>query len=63
MLELDDDEDRDDCLVMNGLANMRKVGMCSLLRDSQTTGRELEKEKVGINDSAYLFNRKLIFYS
>uniref|UniRef100_H2RM64 E3 ubiquitin-protein ligase CBL n=1 Tax=Takifugu rubripes TaxID=31033 RepID=H2RM64_TAKRU len=24
MLELDDDEDRDDCLVMNGLANMRK---------------------------------------
>lgn len=25
MLELDDDEDRDDCLVMNGLANMRKV--------------------------------------
>lgn len=26
MLELDEDEDRDDCLVMNGLANMRKVG-------------------------------------
>lgn len=26
MLELDDEEDRDDCLVMNGLANMRKVG-------------------------------------
>lgn len=25
MLELDDEEDRDDCLVMNGLANMRKV--------------------------------------
>lgn len=25
MLELDDDEDREDCLVMNGLANIRKV--------------------------------------
>lgn len=31
MLELDDDEDRDDCLVMNGLANMRKVDMSSML--------------------------------
>lgn len=25
MLELDDEEDREDCLVMNGLANIRKV--------------------------------------
>lgn len=25
MLDLDDDEDREDCLVMNGLANIRKV--------------------------------------
>lgn len=27
MLELDDDEDREECLVMNGLANIRKVIM------------------------------------
>lgn len=28
MLELDDEEDREDCLVMNGLANTRKVKTC-----------------------------------
>lgn len=28
MLDLDDDEDREDCLVMNGLANIRKVKTC-----------------------------------
>lgn len=27
MLELDDEEDREECLVMNGLANIRKVRM------------------------------------
>uniref|UniRef100_A0A8C2WVS2 E3 ubiquitin-protein ligase CBL n=1 Tax=Cyclopterus lumpus TaxID=8103 RepID=A0A8C2WVS2_CYCLU len=28
MLELDDEEDKEDCLVMNGLANIRKVKTC-----------------------------------
>lgn len=35
MMELDDDEDREDCLVMNGLANIRKV----LARTPASLGR------------------------
>uniref|UniRef100_A0A8C4E9T5 E3 ubiquitin-protein ligase CBL n=1 Tax=Dicentrarchus labrax TaxID=13489 RepID=A0A8C4E9T5_DICLA len=40
MLELDDEEDREDCLVMNGLANIRKVKTC---RSSPGMSRKQDK--------------------
>uniref|UniRef100_A0A8D3DJ87 E3 ubiquitin-protein ligase CBL n=1 Tax=Scophthalmus maximus TaxID=52904 RepID=A0A8D3DJ87_SCOMX len=47
MLELDDDEDREDCLVMNGLANIRKVN-----------AQSVELQLKGLADSSPGMSRK-----